>query len=1062
MGKYSIENLLRFTDRGASNLATSLLDEIVSRDEVDQLSPLYRLSNFKKGGSLIERYLLEGQKELENIATCEIKQYMYKNGEGEEMNMGNGKETVVNLGNGVKESGRRKVCWKLDERGMLGESLLHVLVICNTDIHTYIAIYLLDMYPSLAHDIVEGEEYYGASAMHFAIAYENSKLVKKLVELGANILQRANGKFFMPIDQQWPIPRPKTNFEGLSYFGEYPLAWAACCDDESSYNLLLRHGADPNMQDTYGNSILHVLVIRDKLKMYGYALRHPVRPATDRLCNKFGLTPLTLACKLGRNTIFREMLEFSSLEFWRYSNITCSGYPLNALDSLQPNGRANLNSALMIILKGNSTEHLDMLEGGVIQRLLEEKWKTFAQRYFYRRLFMMLFHLLNLSIAVFMRPTTREPLLGRTDVFSIIRYCAEIATCLGCIGFGIFQQVQEILAQGLSGFLICLTTSPTKSSFVLSCLLILSCIPCRVLEDRETEDILLTMAIPGSWFYLIFFAGAVRLTGPFVTMIYSMLVGDMFRFSIIYMIFLFGFTQAFYFLFKHPPPERNDTKKRFGSYPVTWMSLFHMTLGSYEYEEFRETYYQKLTQLVFAMFMVFMPILLLNMLIAMMGNTYCEVITQSEKEWVKQWANIIVALERAIHHTVAKEFIQTYSIKMPSTDKDTEVRGVIVIKTKLKSKAKEKKQALSLWKRVGKRTVQELRKVGGTAVEVRRRYNLFRSKQPTARLRMGKVVQEWNPAPVIPATIISAPVVKPDKAALNAGFNDLLSQVASASGIDIEKPTEIEGEPEEKGKIEAGSNQIVNLPENKKCQDGANAYINLAFENNEGTKLSTVSCEQKLQSTNQVIPQPIPTQQGMFQSNTITQGMLQPNPTTQGMLLSNPTTQGMLQSNPTTQGMQLSCALTQPNSAIQGALQLNPNTQGMLQSSLTAHGMSQSSPSTQGMVQSNPVMQGTLQSNGTAQGMLQSNPTTYGILQSNLTTQGILQPSPAPHVMLQSNSTTQGILQSNPTTHGMLQSNTITQGMLLSNPNTQGLLQSNSTNQGSQPNQTEEKKHQFQ
>ncbi|GBM41517.1 hypothetical protein AVEN_109063-1, partial [Araneus ventricosus] len=60
------------------------------------------------------------------------------------------------------------------------------------------------------------------------------------------------------------------------------------------------------------------------------------------------------------------------------------------------------------------------------------------------------------------------------------------------------------------------------------------------------------------------------------------------------------------------------------------------------YEEFRETYYQKLTQLVFALFMVLTPILLLNMLIAMMGNTYCEVITQSEKEWVKQVKNTTV------------------------------------------------------------------------------------------------------------------------------------------------------------------------------------------------------------------------------------------------------------------------------------------------------------------------------------------------------------------------------------------------------------------------------------
>ncbi len=37
------------------------------------------------------------------------------------------------------------------------------------------------------------------------------------------------------------------------------------------------------------------------------------------------------------------------------------------------------NSALMIILNGTKAEHLDMLDGGIIQRLLEEKWKTFAR-----------------------------------------------------------------------------------------------------------------------------------------------------------------------------------------------------------------------------------------------------------------------------------------------------------------------------------------------------------------------------------------------------------------------------------------------------------------------------------------------------------------------------------------------------------------------------------------------------------------------------------------------------------------------------------------------------------
>lgn len=75
--------------------------------------------------------------------------------------------------------------------------------------------------------------------------------------------------------------------------------------------------------------------------MFGYALRHPKVPASNGIQNHAGLTPLTLACKLGRASVFREMLELSAREFWRYSNITCSAYPLNALDTLLPDGRTS-------------------------------------------------------------------------------------------------------------------------------------------------------------------------------------------------------------------------------------------------------------------------------------------------------------------------------------------------------------------------------------------------------------------------------------------------------------------------------------------------------------------------------------------------------------------------------------------------------------------------------------------------------------------------------------------------------------------------------------------------
>lgn len=57
--------------------------------------------------------------------------------------------------------------------------------------------------------------------------------------------------------------------------------------------------------------------------------------------------------------------------------------------------------------------------------------------------------------------------------------------------------------------------------------------------------------------------------------------------------------------------------------------------------------------MVFTIFMVLVPILLLNMLIAMMGNTYAHVIEQSEKEWMKQVSNMFyIFINITIHYLI--------------------------------------------------------------------------------------------------------------------------------------------------------------------------------------------------------------------------------------------------------------------------------------------------------------------------------------------------------------------------------------------------------------------------
>lgn len=182
---------------------------------------------------------------------------------------------------------------------------------------------------------------------------------------------------------------------------------------------------------------------------------------------------------LGRAEVFKEMLELSAREFWRYSNITCSAYPLNALDTISPDGStskirlprtifvkskskffSDWQSALFIILDGTKQEHLDMLDGGIIQKLLEEKWDTFAQRQFNKRLLILFVHLFFLSCSVQLRKPrhpheseNEEEKEHGTTWTDMSRYFCECVTILGVLSFVIFQQGDELKNQGLKAFL---------------------------------------------------------------------------------------------------------------------------------------------------------------------------------------------------------------------------------------------------------------------------------------------------------------------------------------------------------------------------------------------------------------------------------------------------------------------------------------------------------------------------------------------------------------------------------------------------------------------------------
>jgi len=205
---------------------------------------------------------------------------------------------------------------------------------------------------------------------------------------------------------------------------------------------------------------------------------------------------------------------------------------------------------------------------------------------------------------------------------------------------------------------------------------------------------MLALAAPMAWCYLLFFCRGFGAIGPFVDMIYKMCAGDMSRFFIIYIIYVLGLAQAFSVVMKGIEGYQNEG--------YTIMTLMRMTFGEFDFFSFEKSRHPTLAKLLFFYFMLFVTVLLMNMLIAMMANTYQNISDRSEKEWRRQWAQIIMVLERSVKPSELKKLQDDYSVDMAREGIEERRRGLMVIKkSSLPSKADKRKTAILNWQVLG-------------------------------------------------------------------------------------------------------------------------------------------------------------------------------------------------------------------------------------------------------------------------------------------------------------------------------------------------------------------------
>ncbi|KAI9339302.1 ankyrin repeat-containing domain protein [Obelidium mucronatum] len=579
-----------------------------------------------------------------------------------------------------------------EQRGPYGETLLHIALVLGEQ---EIAMHLIQNFPISLHDkhdkttkkfidICYSGIYAGETALHLACRNHLTEVVKILVEENNPLVSKVTGTEFRSIDKAGRKKYP------VLYCGDSPLHFAVASENQKDtltiVKLLLEKwknyekAAQLKDTDYYGNNVLHVMAYHGIFnEIYTYFLKESesLKLNLERKKNCHGLTPVQLGISRGHFS----MIEAIKQQHWKFGDFIQYAVPIEDIcpiafkkkaktleveaENEEKKGATGDVSKPILSIIVDRWDH-DMISHPIFKAIIRVKWELYVRRYFMQRFFMALLAVLSFNVYIAYDS-------GR-EIITTVSKMEQIVFIYVSLGFSTIGAVQlfkdkskayqEFKTSKEKWEKVCSTPNPETLLHAVFpnmdedvircafyCCVVLSTVACglninpnlEIISNATTNSIHAIGGLVG-WIHILYFTQALFQVGPLILVIRKVFSSGFKNWLVIYTLVAFGFAIAFYCILKHAVYDTeapNDWNTLHGSVLWTIRFLFAFT----DFDNMRKTGSTTAVLLVL-LHQLIVVVLLLNILVALLVDSFNAIAEDKESQWLLQMARITVNIDR--------------------------------------------------------------------------------------------------------------------------------------------------------------------------------------------------------------------------------------------------------------------------------------------------------------------------------------------------------------------------------------------------------------------------------